>query len=976
MQTHKRWFGMVLFGFFCTFFCTKVWSADVLLPNQLAIPDHFPLYLWPAVLELASEQHKEYQFQRVRPGQFCAKTSLKANKVCVTRQGLSYSQGSKKLLSIHLKKALVDDRAINLSQVRVLSENNKIKLKYTQELEEWYVNTPQGIEQAYTFSQGGNTKKVARINLLWEIDQASHVPMPIKTSLASLGTGPLIDELYLDQLLAFDAKGKILPLKATIKDNLLQVSVNVEHAQYPVTVDPFYSYSTIHQVSGTKFSDWFGYHVALSGNTAVIGAYRQDVKTVTNAGSAYVFERTPQGVWVQKATLIASDAGANDYFGVSVAVHESLTTGTIVVVGAYHADVGPASALLDNAGAAYVYVKPKEGWPLTTTQTAKLIAADDPLASDLFGRSVAVYQDTVAIGAYGYGVKVITSTTPIPITTHTAEGAIFVFTKPATGWQNTISSNIRLTVGTALAADSLGVSVVMDGNRIAAGAHLADSATTVNTGAVYVFEKPSQGWVSSSIPQFRLVPKNAAAEEQSGISVAMDNAYVLAGASGASMNSLTNSGAGYLYHLPPVGTQVTQLLNESVKLVAKNPELKAALGRSVALDGNRVVLGARHQDVEVMTTKSVVNFTDAGAAFIFHIPAPNLFPLELNESTIITANDSQHYRYFAGGGVAISPHTLLVGAFNDGTTPSDGTTPAILIPVYSGSAYFYETEVDLQVLFSATNTYLSRPEEPFQYSLNVTNKDPDIAVTGITLINEIPSSLSITALPTNCTSKNVNSILEVGCLIDQLAPLESKQLSFTVTATRGLTTAIHARVFSSYKDSDSLNSQASLTLVVNHPPSKPQLISPAHQAKEVGVPAILKWYKVNDEDNDFIRYRVHICATSDFSGCPESFMAALLPFTPFDPRNSLFLLAGAILIFFKKSSLHRFNSILLVMFLLAATACNSAVNELRNQKKGPIDDTVSLTVNALKSNTTYYWKVVAEDGKTTTESDVLNFTTQ
>lgn len=62
-------------------------------------------------------------------------------------------------------------------------------------------------------------------------------------------------------------------------------------------------------------NDFFGYGVALSGDTAVIGAYGEN----SNRGSAYVFVRSG-GVWSQQARLTAFDGIAGDYFGVSAAV--------------------------------------------------------------------------------------------------------------------------------------------------------------------------------------------------------------------------------------------------------------------------------------------------------------------------------------------------------------------------------------------------------------------------------------------------------------------------------------------------------------------------------------------------------------------------------------------------------------------------------------------------------------------------------
>ena len=140
-------------------------------------------------------------------------------------------------------------------------------------------------------------------------------------------------------------------------------------------------------------SGYFGFSVALDGDTAVIGA-RQHNDPVTGAGSgaAYVFTRE-SGVWGEKAKLTASDAAAGDNFGVSVAVEDDT-----VVVGSWQDDDNGR-----NSGSAYVFEKPALGWA-GTLETLKLTAPNGA-ANDRFGWSVAVdlhdqRGDLALVGAY------------------------------------------------------------------------------------------------------------------------------------------------------------------------------------------------------------------------------------------------------------------------------------------------------------------------------------------------------------------------------------------------------------------------------------------------------------------------------------------------------------------------------------------------------------------------------------------------
>ncbi len=98
------------------------------------------------------------------------------------------------------------------------------------------------------------------------------------------------------------------------------------------------------KASNTGAGDRFGGSVSVSGDTVVVGAYLEDSSTTgvnstpnnsaTDSGAAYVFVRGGT-TWSQQAYLKASNTGANDYFGNSVAV-----SGDTVVVGAPYEDSG------------------------------------------------------------------------------------------------------------------------------------------------------------------------------------------------------------------------------------------------------------------------------------------------------------------------------------------------------------------------------------------------------------------------------------------------------------------------------------------------------------------------------------------------------------------------------------------------------------------------------------------------------------
>lgn len=130
-------------------------------------------------------------------------------------------------------------------------------------------------------------------------------------------------------------------------------------------------------------NDNFGRSLAISGDTAVIGAYNDD-DNGTNSGSAYVFVRNGT-TWSQQAKLTASDGAAGDRFGVSVAV-----SGDTAVVGSANDDDDGT-----NSGSAYVFVRSGTTW----SQQAKL-SASDGAPGDWLGYSVAISGETALVGAF------------------------------------------------------------------------------------------------------------------------------------------------------------------------------------------------------------------------------------------------------------------------------------------------------------------------------------------------------------------------------------------------------------------------------------------------------------------------------------------------------------------------------------------------------------------------------------------------
>lgn len=131
-------------------------------------------------------------------------------------------------------------------------------------------------------------------------------------------------------------------------------------------------------------TEFFGISVAVSGATALVGAYNQRIDGHNGQGAAYVFAESG-GAWSQQQKLTASDGAASARFGLSVAVD-----GTTALVGSYFASIDTHA----QQGAADVFAQADGVW----TQTDKLVASDGA-AVDHFGNAVSLSGDTAMVGA-------------------------------------------------------------------------------------------------------------------------------------------------------------------------------------------------------------------------------------------------------------------------------------------------------------------------------------------------------------------------------------------------------------------------------------------------------------------------------------------------------------------------------------------------------------------------------------------------
>jgi hypothetical protein len=381
------------------------------------------------------------------------------------------------------------------------------------DLVEWYENGPLGLEHGFTIpappaeppgragSAGGELTLEFAIGGDWTVvsgDDSRSLEFHHRSG-ASLRYG---------HLYAWDARGRQLPARLASDRGRLALLVDRVGAEYPITIDPLLQRQKLTASDGA-IGEAFGISIAMSGDTALVGAMRADVGTNADQGSAYVFVRNGAN-WIEQAKLTASDGAAGDQLGYSVAI-----IGDTALVGALMDDV---DGKVDQ-GSAYVFVRSGSTW----TQQAKLLAGDGT-AFDLFGVGVGLGGDTAVVGAV-------------------REHAGYVFVRSGSIW----TPQAKLTTNPEFILDS----VALSGETALLGSALDNVGLNDNQRSVYVFVRSGGIWTE----QARLTASDGEANHFFGWRVALSGDTALVGAVFDDVGGNANQGSAYLstcgQHLDP-----------------------------------------------------------------------------------------------------------------------------------------------------------------------------------------------------------------------------------------------------------------------------------------------------------------------------------------------------------------------------------------------------------------------------------------
>jgi len=155
--------------------------------------------------------------------------------------------------------------------------------------------------------------------------------------------------------------------------------------------------------------DFFGYAVAIQGDTALVGAHFASVGGHAQQGATYVF-RYAGGTWTQTQKLVAADGTDQSYFGAAVTLD-----GDHAFVGAYAATINGNFG----QGAVYAY----SGVTGESLQPSGEIINPDGVANDQFGYAVAAHGGSVMIGSPNTKVG-----------DNAAQGAVFLYEDIGGSW--------------------------------------------------------------------------------------------------------------------------------------------------------------------------------------------------------------------------------------------------------------------------------------------------------------------------------------------------------------------------------------------------------------------------------------------------------------------------------------------------------------------------------------------------------------
>jgi uncharacterized repeat protein (TIGR01451 family) len=466
--------------------------------------------------------------------------------------------------------------------------------------------------------------------------------------------------------------------------------------------------------------DFFGASLSISGDRAVVGAYRDATAGGFDAGSAYVFVRAGS-TWSEQQKVVASDGAAFDNFGFSVSI-----SGSTFVVGAFQDDNANGA----NAGSARVFVGSGGTWSEQQT-----LLSSDGAAADFFGYSVSIDGDTVLAGAYG---------------DDTAGGAnagsAYVFVRSGLVW----SEQQKVAASDGGQDDELGRAVAIFGDTALIGASFEDGGAP-NAGAAYVFVRSGPTWGQHQ----KLQAPDGAATDLFGESVAVHGDTVVVGAlSDDTPADGPDAGSAHVFRLQLQSDLVVDKTDGQTTAIPGQPLTYAI---TVSNGGPDPVTGA--------TVTDVVPGALLGPTWTC-VPSPGSTCASSGSGSIFDV-----VNLLVGGTATYA----LTGTVDPAATGSLLNTATVAPPAGFGDPNpANDSSADVDTLTPLADLALTKtasadpvaPGAPLSYELTVTNAGPSNAGS-VTLIDTLPvgvTFLSSVPGPPACTLAGADLTCTLGPL--------------------------------------------------------------------------------------------------------------------------------------------------------------------------------------------------------------------
>ena len=539
-------------------------------------------------------------------------------------------------------------------------EGNRVELTDpATAITQWFENRKEGIEQGFTLAarpEGEAREVTLLLGVEGDLRAEAMEGQQSVRFVDAAGT----EVLHYTGLKAWDASGNPLPSRLELRGIDVALLVMDAGAKYPITVDPLFANVEARLNVESTLNDGFGSAVALSGDTALIGAPLDNSPAGFAVGSAYTFLRRETS-WSLRGKSTAGDGAEGDNFGSSVALSADA---------ALISAPGDDTAAGANAGSAYVFVRSGAFEPWAFQE--KLIAGDGAPFDD-FGAQVAFSGDTALIGASRNDTAAGTDA-----------GSAYVFVRNGTSW----SQQKKLTASDGATSDRFGSAVSLSGDSVLIGAPSDDTPAGADAGSAYVFVRSGTNWDE----QAKLTASDGAALDRFGSAVALSGNMAVIGASFDDTTAGTDAGSACVFVRS--GTS----WSEQAKLTSDDGAASDHFGNSIAVSGERALVGASR----VNTTAGV----DAGAAYLFVRNG-----ISWAQEAKLTAPEAQLFAQF-GAALALTDDKALIGGHYNGSCVfvRSGTNWTLDVRLIAEDAPAFD-ELGLSVACSGDTALIGAPED-------------------------------------------------------------------------------------------------------------------------------------------------------------------------------------------------------------------------------------------------------------------------